>query len=453
MRPLPTTVRAACTQRRAAFGARLAGATAVIPAGAAPPRNYPGNPYPFRASSHFLYLVGVPIEGAVLVVDAAGATLFAQAPTPEDALWHGPQPSLSEMGTRLGLQTAPIQTLGEALSGRTLGALSPADDASIKALDALGFRSADAAVADAIIAGRLIHDAAAIEGLRLAGRATVEAHRRGMAITQPGITEWTIAGAMTGSLARRGMGTSYNPIVSVHGEVLHNHAYHHTVAAGDLLLADVGAETRDGWAGDVTRTWPVSGRFSKTQQAIYEAVLGAHAAAVACTVPGTRYREVHLAGALALTEALVDLGILRGEPQSLVDADVHALFFPHGIGHLIGLDVHDMEDLGDRAGSAPGRIRATRFGLGYLRMDRDLQPGMAVTIEPGFYQVPALLNDAERRAAVGDRVNWLRLEDFADVRGIRIEDDLLLTTDGHENLTADAPRAVADVEAVVGSGT
>ena len=450
MRPVRPELRDACARRRAKFAARLGGATAVIPAGQAPARNYPDNPYNFRASSHFLYLVGVPMEGAVLVVSANAATLFTHAPSAADALWHGPQPSLSELSGLLGVFVAPIEDLPDAIAGRTLGALPPADAASIKALDALGPRTADGTVAEAIIAGRLVHDDAAIAQLRLAAEATTAAHIAGMGATCPGLHEWAIAGVITGALARLGMTTSYPPIVSVHGEVLHNHAHHHPMAAGDLLLADVGAETAEGWAGDVTRTWPVSGRFSKTQRAIYEVVLAAHSAALANTKPGVRYRDVHLAGATALTQGLVDLGVLRGSVEALVADDVHALFFPHGIGHLIGLDVHDMEDLGDRASYAPGRARSHRFGLGYLRLDRDLAAGMAVTIEPGFYQVPAILEDPERRAAVGDRVNWSRLADFSDVRGIRIEDDILLTKDSYVNLTLRIPRTVAEIEALVG---
>jgi Xaa-Pro aminopeptidase len=216
---------------------------------------------------------------------------------------------------------------------------------------------------------------------------------------------------------------------------------------GDLLLADVGAETPDGWAGDVTRTWPVGRRFSATQRDAYELVLAANRAATAAVAPGVRYRDVHLTACRVLAEGLVSLGILRGDPDELVADGVHALFFPHGVGHLLGLDVHDMEDLGDRAGYAPGRSRSSQFGLSYLRLDRDLQPGMAVTIEPGFYVVPAILRDPTLSAAAGDRLVRAALERFSDVRGIRIEDDVLVTETGHDVLTSDIPSSVADVEA------
>ncbi|MEM9247030.1 MAG: M24 family metallopeptidase, partial [Cyanobacteria bacterium P01_F01_bin.153] len=214
----------------------------------------------------------------------------------------------------------------------------------------------------------------------------------------------------------------------------------------DLLLADVGAETALGWASDITRTWPVSGKFSPTQKALYDVVLEAHDQGIAAVKPGADYREIHLLASRVLAEGLVDLGILKGNPESLVDADAHALFFPHGVGHLMGLDVHDMEDLGDVSGYAPGRLRSDRFGLGFLRLSRILEPNMVITIEPGFYQVPAILNNATWRERYSEMVNWDRLADFSDVRGIRIEDDVLVTETGNEVLTDDLPVDTGAIE-------
>jgi Xaa-Pro aminopeptidase len=165
--------------------------------------------------------------------------------------------------------------------------------------------------------------------------------------------------------------------------------------------------------------------------------------------PGIEYRDIHLLAAEILATGLVNLGILKGNPVDLVAIDAHALFFPHGIGHLLGLDVHDMEDLGDLAGYAPGRRRSDRFGLGYLRLDRPLRSGMLVTIEPGFYQVPAILNNVDFRDRYKNMVNWERLAQFSDVRGIRIEDDVLITDSGTEVLTSDLPNTVAEIEALV----
>jgi Xaa-Pro aminopeptidase len=218
------------------------------------------------------------------------------------------------------------------------------------------------------------------------------------------------------------------------------------------VLADVGAE-HEGWAGDVTRTWPVSGKFSPTQRALYDIVLQAQKEAIDLVRPGTRYRDVHLHASLVLARGLVDEGVLSGDPAGLVERGAHALLFPHGVGHLLGLDVHDMEDLGDRAGYAPGRTRSEQFGLGYLRLDRDLEPGMAVTIEPGLYLVPAILADEKLCGPfVADgTLNRDALARFADVRGIRIEDDVLCTADGPVVLTKDIPKEAADVEKHVGT--
>jgi Xaa-Pro aminopeptidase len=231
--------------------------------------------------------------------------------------------------------------------------------------------------------------------------------------------------------------------------VLHNEHYYNPVRHGDLLLADVGAETALGWASDVTRTWPVSGWFSPSQRQIYEVVLAAHDACIAQIRPGVEFKDIHMTAATVLTQGLVNIGILKGDVEELVEMDAHALFFPHGVGHLMGLDVHDMEDLGDLAGYELGRTRSDRFGLNFLRLDRPLQAGMVVTIEPGFYQVPAILNYPDRRAKYQDVVNWERLEQFADVRGIRIEDDVLVTESGCEVLTAALPTDPSTIEHLV----
>ena len=269
-----------------------------------------------------------------------------------------------------------------------------------------------------------------------------------MKATRPGLHERDVRAAMEAQLIARGMTVAYGSIVTVHGEVLHNEVHHHLVGERDLVLADVGAETAGGWAGDVTRTWPAAGKYSSTQKDLYDVVLAAQERTIAAVRPGLRYRDLHLLAATAMAEGLVALGILRGDPAELVADGVAYLLFPHGVGHLLGLDVHDMEDLGDRAGYAPGRKRAADFGLRYLRLYLDLTAGMAVTIEPGLYIVPAILGDAEltAHAKVKDRLDRARLAQFDDVRGIRIEDDVLVTAGGSEVLSQAIPKARAAVE-------
>jgi Xaa-Pro aminopeptidase len=232
----------------------------------------------------------------------------------------------------------------------------------------------------------------------------------------------------------------------VHGEVHHATTYHRELREHDLLLADVGAETPEGWASDVTRVWPVSGKLSATQRAIYDVVLAAQEAAIERVRPGVRFLDVHRAAGRRMTEGLVGLGILHGDSEDLYQRGAAALFFPHGIGHLLGLDVHDMEDLGDRAGYAPGRKRSAVPGDQYLRLDRDLEAGMVVTIEPGFYRIPAILSDPDALAGLGAALDKRVLDQFSDVRGIRIEDDVLVTDDGHEILTKRIPKAPNEIE-------
>jgi Xaa-Pro aminopeptidase len=429
----------------------------ILWSGSNSPRNFRANVFRFRASSHFLYFAGLPLANAAIRLEAGNLELFMEDPSPSSALWHGEMPTREEIAEKIGANVArPMAELESWVE----------DAATIAVQDAATWtqqsqllnrwvlpqsppEGIDLELAKAIASIRLTHDDAALAELRKAAAVTVEAHKAGMAATPQAKLEAEVRAAMEGVIIANNMTTSYNSIVTVHGEILHNEHYHHNLQPGDLLLADVGAETDTGWAGDVTRTWPVSGKFSSTQRDIYHVVLAAHDACIAKIYPGVEYGDIHLLAARAIAEGLVDLGILQGNPQDLVEMDAHALFFPHGIGHLLGLDVHDMEDLGDLAGYEEGRTRSDRFGLGYLRLNRPLRPGMLVTIEPGFYQVPAILNDANLRSKYQNVVNWQRLSQFADVRGIRIEDDVLVTKEGSEVLTAALPNNADSVEDLV----
>ncbi|HEY9880980.1 MAG TPA: aminopeptidase P family protein [Leptolyngbyaceae cyanobacterium] len=420
-------------------------------------RNYPANTYPFRASSHFLYFAGLPLQNAAIRLEGDSLTLFMDEATPEEALWHGPSATRAELAQEIGATAAyPLSELQHQVDGAAT--LPVVDAVTLVEQQALLGRAVmptpraagqDRRLAEAIVKIRLVHDEGAIAQLRQSAAASVKAHIAGMAATPKATTEAEVRAAMEQVIMAHGMTCAYNSIVTTHGEVLHNEQYHHPLNSGDLLLADVGAEAASGWASDITRTWPVSGKFSSTQRDLYDVVLAAHDACIAQACPGIEYRDLHLLACRVLAEGLVQLGILRGNPDSLVEQDAHALFFPHGVGHLLGLDVHDMEDLGDMAGYAEGRTRSDRFGLSFLRLDRPLQAGMAVTIEPGFYQVPGILNESSRRECYQDVVNWERLAQFADVRGIRIEDDVLITETGCEILTKALPTQAEAIEDLV----
>jgi Xaa-Pro aminopeptidase len=459
--PAPQTSAQALVARRRALLQKFPG-PALLAAGAPRSRNYRANVYPFRAQSHFLYFTGAPIPGAALLFAGGETTLFAEPPGPDDALWHGPRPSFAEIKASLALDAVrPLDELDGALGEVGAAATLPTADShsaawlatrlgrAVRPCTGPALEGADAALADAMIELRLHHDAAAVAQLRAVAEMSAEVHLAGMRATRGAKTEAEVAGVMIGELHRRGLVEAYGSIVTVHGEVLHNEHHGNPIAPGDLLLADVGGETAEGWAGDITRVWPVSGRFSPTQRAVYDVVLAAQKACVDMVRPGVRYRAIHETAKRVIVTGLRDLGIFRGDVDGLLARGAAAIFFPHGIGHLLGLDVHDMEDLGDRAGYAPGRARAERFGDAYLRLDRDLAPGMAVTIEPGFYQVPAILSDASITGAVGADLDRAVLTKFADVRGIRIEDDVLCTEGAPEVLTRSVPKDAEAVEAVM----
>ena len=434
--------------------ARLIEHPVILWSGSPLGRNFAANRFPFRASSHFLYFAGIPIPDAAIFLQDGRLELYLDDAPPSATLWHGESQSRAEIGEVIGADA--VYPLSE-LSGKTKGAATVAVQDPITyqqqcellnrpvslSHEAIGI---DLELARAIVKLRSRHDDLALQELRSAAEVSVAAHKAGMAATRQAKNEAEIRAAMESAIMARDMTCAYNSIVTVKGEVLHNETYQNPLQPGDLLLADVGAETPNGWAADITRTWAVSGKFSSTQKDLYEVVLKAHDECIAKIKPGVEYQDIHLLAGEIIARGLVDLGILKGNATDLVAMDAHALFFPHGVGHLLGLDVHDMEDLGDIAGYEAGRSRSDRFGLGYLRLNRPLQAGMAVTIEPGFYQVPAILNHPDFRSKYCDVVNWDRLAQFQDVRGIRIEDDVLVTNSGAEVLTQDLPTKVEEIE-------
>jgi Xaa-Pro aminopeptidase len=457
----PTAALVARRQRLLAQLGALDVDLALIVSGRPRSRNYAANVYPFRAESHFLYLVGRSIQGAALVLEQGKVRLFVDPPASDDPLWHGEVPGFDAIRADTGVdEVLSIERLGDVVGARwpEVATLPGNDDATaawqsrtlgreIAARSGARLDGTDARLADAMIALRLVHDEAALMQMRRAIEVTTLAHQAGARALKPGVREAEVHAAIDGTFMAHGMSPAYGSIVTVNGEVLHNEAHHNVVRDGDLLLVDAGAETAEGWASDVTRVFPASGRFSATQRAIYDVVLAANRAAIAKVAPGVRYRDVHLEAGRTIVRGLRDLGVLRGDVDGLVERGAYTVFFPHGVGHLLGLDVHDMEDLGDRAGYAPGRTRATRFGDAYLRLDRDLAPGMAVTIEPGFYQVPAILRDATYTAAIEKDLDREALARFADVRGIRLEDDVLVTATGAEIMTRAIPIDAGEVEA------
>lgn len=420
-------------------------------------RNFPANPYPWRQDSTFLYYLGRLEIGAAALVEAGGrTTLFLAPPDPAEALWHGAgQPrealvaAVGADGWRPRAELAPGPWLALPLQDRVANA--EAARLTGLPLDPRDATTGSPELLRAVIAQRLRHDDHQVAALRRAAERTVRAHRAAMAATRPGVTEQQLHALIDASFAAAGMTSSYPSIVTARGEVLHGHATDHALRAGELLLVDAGAEEPGGHAADVTRTWPVSGRFEGRQRAVYDVVAEAERVAIASCVSGAEYRDLHLLAAGVLCRGMVDLGLLRGDVDSLVERGAHAVFFPHGVGHLLGLDVHDMEALGDAAGYGPGRARSDQFGLAFLRLDRTLEAGMAVTIEPGFYVVPGILADAGLRERLGDAVAWDAADGWRSFGGIRVEDDVLVTAGEPEILTGALEWAARDVEELVGS--
>ena len=419
-------------------------------------RNFLANTYPFRQDSTFFYYLGVDLPGAAALIERDGTTLFLPEPESGDALWHGEAPGFDAWQARCGAESVrPTDQLQpgafHSLPLADPGANAEAVRLSGQALDPQ-HPDAESPLMRAVIDQRIARDEAELDAMREAMRVTARAHWAAMAATAPGVTENEIQALVDAVFVAAGMRPAYPSIVTVRGEVLHGHAAGNVLAEGDLLLVDAGAEHPSGYATDVTRTWPASGRYSPRQRAAYDAVLAANRAGTALCRPGAAYRDVHLEAARVLSRFLVDEGLLRGDVDGLVEQGAHAVFFPHGVGHLLGLDVHDMELFGDAAGYEPGRVRSRDFGLAFLRLDRTLRPGVVVTVEPGFYVVPAILRDPDLRDRHADSVDWDRAESWLGFGGIRVEDDILVTIGGPENLSQEIVSAADEVEAVVGRG-
>jgi Xaa-Pro aminopeptidase len=445
--------------RRAALSSEV-GKPILLMGNSARSRNLPMSPLPFRQDSSFLYFTGCTRPGAALLLVDGEATLYLPRPADDDALWHGYVERLEDMGAQVGISRVRPQDALEA-DAASLGAiatiavpdLAQTQRASRIIGDDLvfGSRNGDDALIDAIIQMRRLLSSEELDEMRATARVTDAAHRAAMAATKPGAHERDVAAAFESVVARAGLTTAYPSIVTVRGEVLHNFHHVNPLLDGQLLLLDGGAEAATGYATDVTRTWPVSGRFTPRQEAAYAAVLQAQLEAIDLVRPGVRYRAVHQTASLVLSRFLRDEGLLKCSPEAAVETGAQALFFPHGVGHLIGLDVHDLENFGDRAAYPADRQRSTQFGTGYLRLDLDLEAGMVVTVEPGFYVVPAILEDPTLRERFAGQVDFEAAAGWAGFGGIRIEDDVAVTSGEPDVLTGAIPKEIGTLLSCIGA--
>jgi len=451
--------------RREQLRANVDGGAILILGNNDAPINYEDNVYPFRQDSHFLYYAGISETGMAALIEPDGREiLFGRPYDPDDLVWHGPRPHVGDHAASSGFAgTADIAALKTAIdrlvaAGVRIHYLPPyrAERAFQLAalLDANPEKVGNGVSIDlvrAVCAQRLIKTDEEIAEIEDALAVTAEMYRVAMAEARPGRREFEIAGLMQARALELGRQQAFTPIVSVRGEVLHNHSYDNTMADGDLMVMDSGAESPGWYASDITRTFPVNGRFSDRQREIYEIVLAAQTAVIGAASPEHDNKEMHLLAARTIARGLTDLGLMKGDPDDAVAAGAHALFFPHGIGHMMGLDVHDMEDLGDIVGYPEGEKRSTQFGLAFLRMTRRLEPGFVITDEPGIYFIPALIDQWRGEERHAGFIDYDRVEGYKGFGGIRIEDDLLITGDGCRVLGPGIPKTVAEVEEACGS--
>lgn len=431
------------------------------------PMNYEANPYPFRQDSTFLYYFGldVPALYGLLDQDEGSATLYGRDPDLEDIVWTGDQPSMNDYAARAGVPTAaPVATLQDDLTaaieqGRRVHFLPPYRSRHRSRLEGLlGIQSsalgayASTPLIRAVVDQRSTKTEREVAQIEEALELTARLHQHVMRAATPGTMERELVGAITGLAAAEGRALSFPPTCTIHGEILHNHTYDHSLEEGDLLLLDAGATSSHGYAGDVTRVTPVSGQFTARQRALYEAVLHAQTTAIDAIAPGVPFKDVHLIAARQLTRHLVDLGLMQGDPEQAVEAGAHALFFPHGLGHMLGLDPHDMENLGEEyVGYAEDQSRSEQFGLDALRLARPLEEGFVVTVEPGCYFIPQLIDRWKEDRRHEAFIDYDVVEEYRDSGGIRIEDDVLVTADGARILGPPIPKRPEEVESIAGA--
>lgn len=452
------------------YAARREALRAAVPEGAIlimgndeAPRNYVDNVYPFRQDSHFLYYGGVSQAGLALLIEPdGGAVLYGTPDHRDDVIWHGPHPTLADHAA-----AASADEHGDI--GGLAGKISSFRDSGVDVHYLPPYRSqrrfalarllnvdprevgaqTSVELVRAVVAQRSIKEECEIDEIEDALAVTAGMYQSTMRATAPGRSEAELAAVHTAEAISAGCGQAFSPIVTVRGEILHNVTYENTLVDGDLLLVDSGAEAPSGYASDITRTIPVSGRFSDRQRGVYEVVLAANQAAIAAAAPGVTNLDLHLLAARTVASGLKDLGLMKGDVDAAVEAGAHAMFFVHGLGHMMGLDVHDMEDLGDVVGYEPGEERSSQFGLAYLRLARPLESGFVITIEPGIYFIPALIDRWRSDGLHSEFICYDRVEQYQSFGGIRIEDDVLITDIGCRVLGPPIPKSVADIEAAM----
>jgi Xaa-Pro aminopeptidase len=428
------------------------------------PMNYPANQYHFRQDSDFLYYFGLDLPGfaGLMDFDSGKDWIFGNDVDIDDIIWMGPQPTVKELALGCGVvSTAPFAKLeseiGDALSKKrkvhflppyrgenkmTLGALLRENPCKMKTL-------ASADLIKAVVSMRSIKEPVEIAEIEKAVAVAYEMHTTAMKMCKPGVKEQEIFGAIEGIALAHGGGTSFPIILSINGQTLHNHNHDNILKKGRMMVTDAGAESNMHYSSDITRTTPVGGKFNRKQKDIYEIVLKANTESIKTAKPGISNRDLHLNACRIIASSLKELGLMKGDTAEAVEKGAHALFMPHGLGHMMGLDVHDMEGLGENyVGYSDEVKRSEQFGLAFLRFALPYKPGHVFTVEPGIYFIPELISKWDSEGKFREFINYTKLADWMEIGGIRIEDNVLITEKGHKLLGKAIPKTVADIEAL-----
>lgn len=429
------------------------------------PMNYKDNAYHFRQDSSFLYYFGISAPGLAAVIDPEEDQdiIFGDELSIDEIIWMGRQETLQEKSYRAGVHLVrPAASLREYIQkaleqGRPVHYLPPyRGENMLRLMELLGKtaaaceRDVSVSLIKAIVAQRSIKEPEEVAEIEKAVNITNEMHLAAMKLAKPGMTENDVAAAVHRVALAGGGNISYPIILTVHGETLHNHYHGNLLEDGKMVLNDSGAETDMGYCGDLTRTFPVAGAFSARQKEIYNIVLKAKEEAAAAVRPGARFIDVHFHACKVLAQGLKDMGLMKGNIDEAVATGAHAMFFQCGLGHMMGLDVHDMEDLGEQYVGYTETLKKERqlFGLKSLRLGRELEPGFVLTIEPGVYIIPDLIDLWKSEKRHEAFINYQELEHYRDFGGIRIEDDYLITESGSRKLGEYLPQTAEEVEEI-----
>jgi Xaa-Pro aminopeptidase len=428
------------------------------------PFNYPANIYPFRQDSAFAYFFGLNEPGlsAVIDVESGEEIIFGDELTMDDIIWMGNLPTIKERALEVGINKTLAKTelkkiIDSAISkSRKIHYLPPYRGETKQQISELlnipynlTREKASVEMIKAVVALRSIKDKYEIAEIEKMIDVAYKMHTTAMKMAKPGIIEQQIVGAIKGITWANEGPLSFPAIVTINGQTLHNNYYGNALKEGKMLVCDAGAESAMLYASDITRTTPVGGKFSQRQKEIYEIVLKANTEVIKNIRPNDFYKNMHLLSAKIIAQGLKDLGLMKGDIDEAVAQGAHALFYPHGLGHMLGMDVHDMEGLGeDYVGYDEEVTRSNQFGLAFLRLARRLKPGFVLTDEPGIYFIPELIDMWKSQGKFKDFINYDKVEKYKDFGGIRIEDDILVTEEGCKNLSQAIPKKVSDVEAI-----